>query len=247
VVVDNGSSDDSAKRLRAQYPEVQVIETGKNLGFAGGCNLGIRHALAEGADYIWLLNNDTTVDSGALRAMVEKAESNSQVGAVGSAIYFMDEPERMQAWGGGYINWWLGGSGHFLKPVPDQQIPFLTGASLLISRRAVEAVGMLDEGFFMYWEDADYCFRLRQRGWQLAVASGSKVWHKGSTCVGKGSINSYRYFNASASRFFKKHAAVPFFSFWVGFGLRLGKRILAGDWERTRAVWAGLAGERVAP
>jgi GT2 family glycosyltransferase len=239
IVVDNGSTDDSASRIIEQFPGMEVIETGKNLGFAGGCNVGIRRALADAADSVWLLNSDTTVDRGALRALVDKIGENARVGAVGSAIYFMDRPQRMQVWGGGYVNFWLGRSGHFLEPVPDRQIPFLTGASLLISRRAIEAVGMLDEDFFMYWEDADFCFRLRRAGWQLAVAGKSRVWHKGYTSIGKGSVSSYQYFNASAYRFFKKHAAVPLFSFWVGFGLRLAKRIVVGDWEKTRAVWAG--------
>jgi GT2 family glycosyltransferase len=247
IVVDNGSTDDSASRLRRQFPALELIETGKNLGFAGGCNVGIRRALDQGADFIWLLNNDTTVDPGALQALVDNARENPRIGAVGSAIYFMDQPQRIQAWGGGYINLWLGRSGHFLKRISDRQIQFLTGASLLLSRPALQAVGMLDEGFFMYWEDADFCFRLRRAGWQLAVAGRSIVWHKGSAIVGKGSVSSYQYFNASAARFFRKHAPVPVFSFWVGFTLRLAKRILMGDWERTRAVWAGMAQGRVAP
>lgn len=240
VVIDNGSTDESASLLRKQFPEIVEIETGENLGFAGGCNVGIRRAMAEDTDYVWLLNNDTTVDAGALQALVNKAESEAQTGAVGSAIYFIDEPERMQVWGGGYVNVWLGRSEHFLKPVSDQQVEFITGASMLVSREALTAIGMLDEGFFMYWEDADFCFRLRQAGWRLAVSGESKVWHKGSSFVGKGSVNSFRYFNASASLFFSRHVPVPVFTFWVGFGLRLAKRILVGDWEKTRATWAGM-------
>lgn len=246
IVVDNGSTDDSVSRIRERFPSIAVIETGRNLGFAGGCNVGIRAALAEGTDFVWLLNNDTTVDPGALQGLVEKAETNSRVGAVGSAIYFMDEPQRLQAWGGGYINFWSGRSGNFLSPVPDQQVHFLTGASLLISRMALEALGMLDEGFFMYWEDADFCFRLRRAGLQLVVAAQSKVWHKTPASVGKGSVSSYQYFNASASRFFEKHAPVPLFSFWIGFAVRLAKWLLLGDWERARAVWSGMRSERAA-
>lgn len=247
IVVDNGSTDDSESRIVEQFPGIELTQSGKNLGFAGGCNVGIRQALAEGTDFIWLLNSDTTVDPAALEALVDKIDTNPRIGAVGSAIYFMDEPHRLQAWGGGYVNFWLGRSGHFFKPVPDPNIQFLTGASLLISRSAVEAIGLLDEDFFMYWEDADFCFRLRRAGWNLAVAGESKVWHKGYTSIGRGRVSSYQYFNASASLFFKKYAPVPVFSFWFGFALRLAKRILAGDWEKTRAVWAGIARSRVAP
>ena len=246
IVVDNGSTDDSASRLRMQFPAVEIVETDKNLGFAGGCNVGIRRALDQGADFIWLLNNDTTVDSSALKALVDKAETNPRIGVVGSAIYFMDDPQRIQAWGGGYISWWLGRSAHFLKPVDDDRLEFITGASILLSRRAVDEIGGFDEGFFMYWEDADYCFRLRAAGWRLAVADQSRVWHRTPASLGKGSVQSYQYFNASASRFFEKHAPIPLFSFWLGFALRIAKRLLAGDWARTRSVWAGMKSERPA-
>ena len=240
LVIDNASTDDSVSRLRQTFPEVRFFESAKNVGFAGGCNCGIRNALAGQADYVWLLNNDTLVDASALRALVNRAERGSRNGAIGSALYFIDDPERMQVWGGGSIDFVLGRSSHFLRPVPEVQIEFITGASMLISRPAIESVGLFDEGFFMYWEDADLCLRLRAAGWNLGVAADSKVWHKGSTFVGQGSVNSYRYFNASAARFFKRHSSVPLISFWLGSILRLGKRIVLGDWERTRAVWQGM-------
>jgi GT2 family glycosyltransferase len=242
LVVDNGSTDDSAARIREQYPEVEVIELGRNVGFAAGCNAGIARAMRQHADHIWLLNNDTTVDFNALRSLVDKAESSPEIGAVGSAIYFADQPDRLQAWGGGKITFWLGRSRHFLKPVPDDRIDFITGASLLLSATASEELGPLDENFFMYWEDADYCFRLRRAGWKLAVAGDSKVWHKGSASVGPKSARMDAYFNASAARFFHAHAPVPAFTLWTGVALRILKRIFAGDWDRARAVWQSVRG-----
>jgi len=247
VVIDNGSTDDSAARIRETFPWAKLIENDKNLGFAGGCNAGIRYARQQGSDFIWLLNNDTIVDPGALQAMVQKAQANPRIGAVGSGIYFMDEPTRLQCWGGGYVNFWLGRSGHFLQEVDDDKVEFITGCSLLLSRAAIDEIGALDEGFFMYWEDVDICFRLRRAGWRLGVAGGSKVWHKGSTAIGKGKISSYQNFNASASRFFKRYAPVPVFSFWIGFGMRLAKRVVTADWERARAMWTGMKQGRTAP
>jgi GT2 family glycosyltransferase len=238
VVVDNDSTDDSVSQIRRAFPDVAIIEAEKNLGFAGGCNLAIRQALQDGAEYVWLLNNDTTVDPGALVAMVEMADADPKIGAVGSAIYSAEEPERLLAWGGGYINFWLGRSRHFLTSVPNNEIQFLTGASLLLRRCALDSVGLLDEGFFMYWEDGDYCFRLRRAGWTLAVAGNSVVWHKEQGTVGKKSTLLDSYFNRSATRFFARHAPVPFISIWVGIGLRIAKRICIGDWERARVVWA---------
>ena len=240
VVVDNGSTDNSVEKLRALRPSVEVIETGRNLGFAAGCNIGIRRALYSGTDYVWLLNNDTTVSPDALGALLEKANSDARLAAVGSAIYSMAEPDRLQAWGGGHVNFWLGRSRHFAEPVSDHEIEFITGASLFLRRSALSIPGLLDEGFFMYWEDADYCFRLRQAGWKLGVAGDSKIWHKESASVGKASSRMDAYFNASAARFFRKHARIPRLSLWSGVTLRLTKRALTGDWDRFSALWTAV-------
>jgi GT2 family glycosyltransferase len=242
IVVDNGSTDDSVSRIRSEFPSVHLMETGRNLGFSGGCNVAIRYALAHSTDFVWLLNNDTTVDPYALQAMIDVASGDHKIGAVGSALSYLDNPEKMQAWGGGFVNFWLGRSRHFLSPVPDESIEFITGASLLISREALESIGLLDEGFFMYWEDADYCFRLRAAGFRLAVARLSKVRHEECGSVGKGSAKLDTYFNESAARFFKRHAPIPVFSLWVGVGARVAKRLLVGDWTRTRAVLKGVLG-----
>ena len=242
IVVDNGSTDDSVQQIRDSFSTITVIEVKQNLGFAGGCNFGIRHALENGAEYVWLLNNDTTVDSCALGAMVKMAESDPKLGAVGSAIYSAAEAGRLVAWGGGHVNFWLGRSRHFLTSVPNNKIDFLTGASLLLRRAALESVGLLDEEFFMYWEDGDYCFRLRQAGWTLAVAGDSLVWHKEQGSVGKKSARLDGYFTSSAARFFARHSPIPVFSIWSGVILRIAKRIIAGDWERARQIWASVKG-----
>jgi GT2 family glycosyltransferase len=200
------------------------------------------YALAQGADYIWLLNNDTTVHHAALNSLVDIAKSDQRIGAVGAAIYSAHNPHRLEAWGGGYVSFWLGRSRHFLKRVSDNEIQFITGASLLLSGNIVRKQGFFDEGFFMYWEDADYCFRLRRAGWKLAVAGESKIWHKGSASVGHRSARMDTYFNASAARFFRKHTWAPAVPLWTGVGLRLAKRAIAGDWDKVRAVWAGASG-----
>ena len=241
VVVDNGSTDESVHRIRDAYPHVVLLETGRNLGFSGGNNVGIRYALERGADYLWLLNNDTKADPHALTAMVEVAERDPKIGAVGSVLYYMDQPERVQAWGGGRVNMWWGVARHFTTPVPAERIHYITGASLLIRREGLEEVGLLDEEFFMYWEDADLGFRLRKAGWKLAVASNARVWHKETASLGKKSPILDEYFNASAVRFFRRHAPLPALPLLAGVGGRLLKRVLGRDWERVRAVWRGVS------
>ncbi|WP_218916438.1 glycosyltransferase family 2 protein [Calidithermus chliarophilus] len=238
LVVDNGSTDGSVHEIRRAAPDVTVVSTGANLGFAGGNNVGIRSAVEHGADYVWLLNNDTVVDKGALSALVEVAESNGAIGAVGSVLYYMDQPERIQAYGGGKVSLWIGYSRHYTN-VESSRMDYLVAASLLVRRIAFEKVGLLDDGYFMYWEDTDFSFRLRKAGWKLAVATNSKVLHKESASMGKKSPTLDRYFNRSARRFFTRHAPLPLLPVVLGVGGRFIKRVLQRDWERALATLQG--------
>jgi GT2 family glycosyltransferase len=241
IVLDNGSTDGSVLRIRERFPQVEIMELGKNLGYARGNNAGIRAALERGAEYVWLLNNDTTVDSKALWALVEKAESDPGIGAVGSAIYSMAQPDQLQSWGGGHVSR-IGRSHHFTGPVSNERVQFLTGASLFLRCSAVKNIGLLDEGFFMYWEDADYCFRMRRAGWKLAVSGDSKVWHKEQGTVGKKSERLDFQFSKSAVRFYHRNSSIPFLPIAITILLRIAKRAMVGDWKSVRAVWAGASG-----
>lgn len=236
TVVDNGSTDDSVERIRQAYPSIKLVETFENFGFAGGNNLGIRYALAGGAAYVWLLNNDTVVEPNALGEMLDVARRDPGVGAVGSVLYYMDERDRIQVYGGGRVSLRTGMSRHFTVPVPDERLSYIAGVSLLLPRNTLEDVGLLDEDFFMYWEDSDYGFRVRTSGRRLAVAPGSKIWHTESAALGTRSPILDSYFNASAVRFFKKHSSLPILPISIGVGGRLLKRVAARDWKRARAV-----------
>ena len=248
VVVDNGSADDSVARIRERFPEIPLIETGKNLGEPSGNNVGIRRALDEGADYIWVLNNDTIVDPGALGAMVRVAEAHPAVGAVGSVLYYMSEPERVQAWGGGRVLMWWGTSRYLKGPASKGSLHYITGACLLLRSRTLREVGLLDERFFLYWVDVELGFRLRKAGWSLAVAEDSRVWHnefagaawkefaKGTSALTDG------YWNASAVTFFREHAPLAPVPIVVGVGGRILKRLARLDWKSARSVARGALG-----
>jgi len=240
LVVDNGSSDGSPEHIRTQQPTVELIQTGANLGFGGGCNVGIQIALERGADFIWLINNDATVDPGALSALVQTAETSDNIGAVGSVLYEVNHPDEIQLWGGGNVQLWNGRSHHQQSPAA---LDFISGASILVRREALLAVGLLDsQSFFMYWEDTDLGFRLRAGGWRLMVASSSRVWHKQSASLGKRSPLLDEYFTRSGVRFLRRHAPVPFLSVMVMICLMLAKRLLMGELARALAVSKGLAG-----
>lgn len=237
LVVDNGSTDDSVTRLRQGFPGLALLQSGTNLGFGGGCNVGIREALRTGADYVWLINSDARVAPDALSHLVELAQARTDVGAVGSVIFDMQDPGQVQAWGGGLVNLWLGQSHHRLTPGP---VDFVSGASLLLRATALQDVAGFDERrFFMYWEDTDLGFRLRKAGWSLAVAPKSHVWHHQSASLGKESALLVEYNTRSAMRFLRLHAPVAWFSCAVMLMLRSGRALWRRDFGRLQALWRG--------
>jgi GT2 family glycosyltransferase len=225
IVVDNGSTDSSVTEIKKAFPGQRIIETGSNLGFSGGCNYGIRDALSRGADCVWLLNNDAVVEAKTLSHMVEVAKSSNHVGAVGSIIYHMDKPDCIQAWGGGRINRWLGRSQLCMGPC---DVDYISGASMLVPRQPLEDIGLLDESYFMYWEDADYCMRLRNAGYRLVVSAESRLYHNESSSVGRGSLRQIEYFNCSAVRFYKSNYEFAVIPIMVGAGGRFIKQVMRG-------------------
>lgn len=238
LVVDNGSTDESVAQIKQAMPWVELLQTGENLGFGGGCNVGIRIALDRGADYVWLINSDATAGSGALSAMVSTADQNLALGSVGSVLHEVDAVDRIQLWGGGRVNLWSGRSRHQRLCGP---LDFISGASVLLRCAALEEVGLFDQtAFFMYWEDTDLGFRLRRAGWQLAVAQDAKVWHKQSASLGKGSALLDEYFTRSGVRFLRRHAPVPLVPITSLLTTLLAKRMLRGEMARVRAVVKGL-------
>ncbi len=182
TVVDNGSTDGSAERIRKAHPDVGVIDLPENVGFAAGNNVGIRRALDEGAGWVWVLNNDTSVEPDALDAMVREGERSERTGIVGSVLYYFDEPDKVQAWGGGRFRRLLGTAD--VMTSPGSEPTFITGASSLLRAEMLEDVGLYDESYFFYVEDVDLSFRAHLRGWRLRVAADSKILHKVAATLG---------------------------------------------------------------
>lgn len=211
IVVDNGSTDNSVEVIREKFPDVEVIETGKNLGFAGGNNVGIRKALEDGADFVWLLNNDTSVDENALIALLE-AYKDPRVGIAGSKIYFApghefhkdkyqkNELGKVIWYAGGLIDWQNVYASHRGVDEVDtgqydtvMETPFVTGCSMMVKKQVFEKVGLLDEKLFAYLEDLDFCLRAKQVGYTLLYEPQSKLWHKNAGSSGVGS-DTHQYY-----------------------------------------------------
>jgi GT2 family glycosyltransferase len=207
VVVDNGSTDGSVAAIAAAYPGVIQLCNATNLGFAAGMNVGLRYALAHNADYVFLANNDTTLAPDALDLLVRAATAHSAA-VVAPAIYYAAAPEQL---------WWLGGTLRPLllevqrlaaapSPTPFP-VDFVTGCGMLISSAALAQVGLFDERFFMYYEDSDFCLRVRRAGQTILVEPRAAMYHKVAQSSGGGDSPNERYQMARSSiQYFRKHA-----------------------------------------
>ena len=185
ILVDNASSSNDAGLLRERYGDyIRVIENDRNYGFAEGCNIGIRDALGRGADYIVLLNNDTTVAPDFLDVLITYVQSDASIGIAGGKVYCHEIPD-MIWFAGGVIDYAKGetpiiGSGAIDNGQHEQiiEVDWICGCYMLITRTVLQDVGMLDKRFFFGWEDADICVRASRKGYKIVFVPGSKIWHK---------------------------------------------------------------------
>jgi len=179
LLVDNGSRDDSPAFVRRRFPTVRVIEARRNRGFAGGNNLGMRAARGR---YIVLLNNDTQVRAGWLKALVSAAEQNPAAGAIAAKLLFVEPPNTIQNAGSLLLSDGSGADRGFREPDRGQydtaeEVFGACGASVLYRRQMLEDVGVFDETFFMYYEDTDLNWRMRLRGWSVLYEPAAVVDH----------------------------------------------------------------------
>ena len=190
MVVDNGSGDGSAARIAAEFPRVELLALPANLRFAGGNNQGVKRALAAGADAVMLLNNDTEADPALLERLLIALDQNPEAGAAAPLIYFAAPSQRIWYAGGRCVPA-LGWSAHRGLRTLDrgqyrsiERTGYLTGCCLLARREAWERIGLLDERYYIYAEDADWCLRARRLGLPLLFVPTARLWHKVSASAG---------------------------------------------------------------
>lgn len=213
VLVDNGSTDDSLARTRTQYRDVQIIENGENLGFSAANNRGIEFALAQGAEYVLLLNNDTVVSPDFLEPLIEIAEGSLDIGVVTPKIYYFDEPHRIW-YGGGSIDWDTGQASHLQVGQIDlnehseaiQEVNFVSACAMCIKRSVLEKVGLLDGRFFIYYDETDWCARITRAGFRCLYVPQSKIWHKVSALMGVASPLTAYYMARNEILFLQKNS-----------------------------------------
>jgi hypothetical protein len=212
IVVDNGSTDGSVEALNKITNLVfRSIPLKENAGFVGGNNIGIKAAIEDGADYVLLLNNDTLVDKSLIRELLKSAEKNKEAGVLTPKIYFAPGFEfhkdrypksllgKIIWFAGGVIDWSNVYASNFGVDEVDRgqfdeekEIDFATGCAMFIKGKVIAKVGLLDERYFAYLEDAEYCQRVKRAGWKVIYVPTGYLWHKVSqTSKSGGDLNDY--------------------------------------------------------
>jgi len=230
-----------------------LIRTGANRGFAGGNNAGLRYAMKRrDAEFVWLLNNDTAVRADALTRMVEAMRKNPSAGICGSKILSYFEPDQVRSLGGCRFNKWLGISRHIgaktaaSLPVDKfdtlRQMAYVTGTSMLVSRPFLRDVGLLDERYFLYYEEIDWVVRARRR-YSLEFAPDSVVYHKegASTGTTRSSIADFHIVRSRIA-FTRRHYPYALPTVYLGLVCMLFNRMRRNQWDRVAMILRTAAG-----
>lgn len=184
ILVDNASQNEEGKALKKLFPEIELIENFRNMGFAGGNNTGIRFALEQGYSHLMLLNNDTEVAPDFLGEMMRKFSQNPKTGVVQPLILFLNDPKKIWSAGGK----WIKSLGRAITlgdrapranfRVKKTDLDWATGCCMLISREAILAAGLLNEQYFAYFEDVEWSLRFRNLGFGITLAEKAVIYHE---------------------------------------------------------------------
>lgn len=234
IVVDNGSHENHVPEWRLRYPEVTFIRSELNTGFAGGNNIGLKEA---SGDYYFLINNDTEVTPDLIEKLVRTLEENPKIGVVSPKIHYFDQPGMLQYAGYTPMNYYTARNaciGQF--EMDNHQYDSLTGptgyahgAAMMLSKEAVQKAGLMAENYFLYYEELDWCERIRKAGFEVHVNLQALIYHKESVSVGKRSTLKEFFMNRNRILFIRKNAPAPAFAlFCLYFLLLVAPRNLIG-------------------
>jgi len=251
LLIDNGSEPPLAEPVTARFSDVATLRLPGNLGFAGGYNAGLRQGLAGDGRYFLLLNNDTLLEPDVLAKLVAEIERAAGIGLVTAKIYYAADRQRIWTVGANlnvFLDLKEGGGGQIDTGQWDspRDIDFAPFCALLIRREVLEEVGLLDEGFFLYYEDMDYCRRAKAAGWHVRLCPSAHVYHDVSASSGGRDSPMERYWMAQSSgRYFRKHGRglrlLLIIPFRLASAIKMTARLLVqGKHEALRAYWSGL-------
>lgn len=213
IVVDNGSTNNSVKEIKKKFNNATILETGENLGFSGGVNLGIKYAINNHADFILLLNNDAIVSKIAVTELVTRISGDERIGLIGGKILYLGDKHKIWSAGGGIKSLtkktYQFGEKRYDdgKYNAEREVDFLSACCLLIRKEVIEKIGWFDPDYFMYYEDTDFCVRAKQHSYKIIYWPQAVIWHKVGGASNKSFMDYYRMRNYLL--FLKKRYSYP--------------------------------------
>jgi len=289
VVCENGSADDSTLELRkflaqrytektrtnttprifdyyssdTEIPQVSLVLSPSNLGFAGGCNFAYRHAMTGvEAEFVWFLNNDTEVEPDTLQHLIERTKQDVSIGICGNTIIYAHDRKSVQVFGGSVYFPWTGiiraiGQGktwpcEIDAKAVENRMSYVYGASMLVRRELIEKIGLMNEDYFLYYEELDWAERARRAGFRLAYAPQAVVFHKEGAALGSGKSTNRsmlsEYYGVSGrfiiTRRYFPWALPTVYLFTV---LQILRRCMQGYFSRARMMTTVLFGLKRSP
>lgn len=253
-------NSESEKNSSEKQAELIIIETGGNLGFAGGNNVALRYAQQQDDfDFVWLLNNDTVIEAHCLSHMVNYSQKYSGPNLCGSKIMFYDNPDVIQALGGNGYNKWTGnasmtyGRGKSVYEKIDHRyyesrLAYITGASLLLPKSFLREIGLMEESYFLYYEEIDWCIR-NNGAYSLCYAPDAKVYHKEGSSIGSpsgerpSSLLSDFYLFRNKLKFTRRYFPEALMTTYLMTILQLINRARRGQWDKVKLIAQVLMGK----
>lgn len=237
IMVDNASTDGSVELVKENFPNVQIIENDENKGFSGGTNAGIDVAKGE---LLALFNQDAVAKNDWLVKLIEKIESSKNIAAVAGKVYFYHDTYGKNAVASTWskIDPYTGCAYNFTEDETSSKVDYLTGCAMLVKKEIVDEIGLLDTGYFMYFDETDWCARMIRAGYDLVYVPSAIVKHVVSASLGEGNLKLY-YMERSRIRFVLKNfdiIYIPVFLFFllIGTGFRFLKNVRKLNFRDTR-------------
>ena len=227
-----------AARAPTFLPKLVFIQNENNVGFAGGNNVALRWIMHEDA-YVWLLNPDMVVQPNTLSELINFVDDRHEKVIAGAIIKSYSHPDEVLFYGGGKINF-NAATVNMVKELKNiSELDYISGGAMLMHTRHLRDIGLLPEKYFLYWEETDWCYRAKNKGYEMQVCMTAICYDKISTTIGRSFLADF-YYTRNGLMFietFRKRNVnrALFFAF-----LRMGKRVVSGRWKRAKGVYKGI-------
>lgn len=252
IVVDNNSKDDSLQQIKGSFPDVILLKSRDNLGYASGNNLGIKYALEKNMEYICILNNDVAVDRNFLEPIIKTLMDDKNAAAAGPSICYYGQDDVIQAMGGN-INLYTGlptmkFKGKKLSQVKEDivSVDYLGGACFVVKAEILKKIGLIPENYFLFYEETEFFLNIKRQGYKLISIRDSRVYHKVSGTISKYKGLSYFFLNRNRIIFVRRNARLyhKFIFFFYIILETIGRMILRGELSLFKYYYEGLKADK---